>query len=98
LKGNPGLVVAVTLSLEQPAVLGPLIDTHRETTDVVGLVGAITRSYRQRNDRVALERLAEKYPSGQDGQSDTYRHKARGVKTDGLSQSCRGERLSPEGA
>jgi hypothetical protein len=48
-------IVSVALTPEQSAVLGPLIDKHREATGVVGLVGAITRSYREKDERITLE-------------------------------------------
>jgi hypothetical protein len=44
-------IVSVTLTPEQSAVLGPVVEQHREATGVVGLVGALTRSYREKDGR-----------------------------------------------
>src|SRR6516162_5744184 len=52
---EPAKIVSVTLTPEQALVLAPIIDAHRDITGVTGLLGAITRSYRERDGRVTLE-------------------------------------------
>jgi hypothetical protein len=48
-------IVRVTLDQNQAAILGPVIDKHRDATRITGLLAALTRSYRPAAGMVTLE-------------------------------------------
>jgi hypothetical protein len=48
-------IIRITLDQTQVAILGPVIDKHRDATRITGLLAVITRSYRASAGIVTVE-------------------------------------------